>query len=84
MFLTVKQKILIILLEKGSLQNSEIAKRAGITEQWCSEMINALHQEGLIESQFITPRRINKLTSRGNEVAQHLREASENIIKGKT
>ena len=62
MFLTVKQKILVILLGKGSLQNSDIAKRVGLTEQWCSEMINALHAEGLIESQFITPRRINKLT----------------------
>jgi len=50
MFLTVKQKILVILLEKGPLQNSQIAKRAGITEQWCSEMINALQREGLIES----------------------------------
>jgi predicted transcriptional regulator len=79
MFLTVKQKILVILLEKGPLQNSEIAKRAGITEQWCSEIINALHTEGLIESQFITPRRINKLTDRGVEVAKHLKEISENI-----
>jgi predicted transcriptional regulator len=80
MFLTVKQKILVILLEKGPLQNSEIAKRAGITEQWCSEIINALHAEGLIESQFITPRRINKLTERGVEVAKHLKQISENMI----
>ena len=80
MFLTVKQKILVILLEKGPLQNSEIAKRAGITEQWCSETINALHSEGLIESQFITPRRINKLTERGLEVAKHLKEINENVV----
>ncbi|MEM3697534.1 MAG: winged helix-turn-helix transcriptional regulator [Candidatus Bathyarchaeia archaeon] len=80
MFLTVKQRILVILLEKGSLQNSEIAKRAGITEQWCSEIINALQEEGLIESQFITPRRINKLTNRGVEVAKHLKEISQTII----
>ncbi|MDW8041169.1 MAG: winged helix-turn-helix transcriptional regulator [Nitrososphaerota archaeon] len=80
MFLTVKQKILVILLEKGPLQNSEIAKKAGITEQWCSETISALHEEGLIESQFISPRRINKLTTRGIEVARHLKEISESII----
>ncbi|MEJ5327076.1 MAG: winged helix-turn-helix transcriptional regulator [Candidatus Bathyarchaeia archaeon] len=80
MFLTVKQKILVILLEKGPLQNSEIAKRAGITEQWCSEMINALHSEGLIESQFIAPRRINRLTGKGVEVARRLEEISENIV----
>jgi len=80
MFLTVKQKILVILLEKGPLQNSDIAKRAGITEQWCSEMINALHDEGLIESQFITPRRINKLTGKGAEIAKRLKEISENVI----
>ena len=80
MFLTVKQKILVILLEKGPLQNSQIAKRAGITEQWCSETINALYEEGLIESQFITPRRINKLTERGIDVAKHLKQISENMI----
>jgi predicted transcriptional regulator len=80
MFLTVKQRVLVILLEKGPLQNSEIAKRAGITEQWCSETINALHSEGLIESQFITPRRINKLTERGLEVAKHLKEINENVV----
>jgi len=79
MFLTVKQKILVLLLEKGPLQNSQIAKRAGITEQWCSEIINALHAEGLIESQFITPRRINQLTSRGVEVAKRLKEISLNV-----
>jgi predicted transcriptional regulator len=80
MFLTVKQKILVILLEKGPLQNSQIAKRAGITEQWCSEIINALQAEGLIESQFITPRRINKLTDKGIQVAKHLEEICESII----
>jgi DNA-binding Lrp family transcriptional regulator len=80
MFLTVKQKILVILLEKGPLQNSEIAKRAGITEQWCSEMVNSLHEEGLIESQFTVPRRINRLTDKGVEVAKHLKEISENVI----
>ncbi|MEM3356573.1 MAG: winged helix-turn-helix transcriptional regulator [Candidatus Bathyarchaeia archaeon] len=84
MFLTVKQKILVILLEKGPLQNNEIAKKAGITEQWCSETINALHEEGLIESQFIAPRRINKLTNRGVEVAKHLKEISESTTNLKT
>jgi predicted transcriptional regulator len=79
MFLTVKQKILVTLLEKGPLQNSDIAKRVGITEQWCSETINALHAEGLIESQFVTPRRINKLTDRGTEVAKHLKEISASV-----
>ncbi|MEM3581433.1 MAG: winged helix-turn-helix transcriptional regulator [Candidatus Bathyarchaeia archaeon] len=60
-FLTVKQTILVILLEKGPLQNSEIAQKAGITEQRCSQTINTPHEEGLIESRFMTPRRINKL-----------------------
>jgi predicted transcriptional regulator len=83
MFLTVKQKILVTLLEKGPLQNSDIAKRVGITEQWCSETISALYEEGLIESQFITPRRINKLTDRGVEVAKRLKEISENMVTEK-
>ena len=80
MFLTVKQKILITLLEKGPLQNSDIAKRVGITEQWCSEMVTALYADGLIKSEFIAPRRINKLTDRGVEVATRLKEIGENII----
>ena len=80
MFLTVKQKILVTLLKKGPLQNSDIAKRVGITEQWCSEMIIALYADGLIESEFMPPRRINKLTDRGVEVATRLKEIGENII----
>jgi predicted transcriptional regulator len=84
MFLTVKQKILVILLEKGPLQNSEIAKRVGITEQWCSEIINTLCTDGLIDSEFLTPRRINKLTDRGIAVAKHLKEINESIIDIKT
>jgi DNA-binding Lrp family transcriptional regulator len=80
MFLTVKQKILVILLEKGPLQNSDIAKRVGITEQWCSEIINALYADGLIESEFIAPRRINRLSERGVEIARRLKEISENVI----
>ena len=82
--LYVKQKILVTLLEKGPLQNSDIAKRVGITEQWCSEMINALHEEGLIDSQFITPRRINKLSERGVEVVKRLKEINENVICERT
>jgi DNA-binding Lrp family transcriptional regulator len=79
MFLTVKQKILVTLLEHGPLQNSDIAKRVGITEQWCSQTVNALHREGLIESEYVSQRRINKLTGRGIEIATHLKEVSQNL-----
>jgi Mn-dependent DtxR family transcriptional regulator len=79
MFLTVKQKILITLLENGPLQNNNIAKRVGITEQWCSEVINTLYKDGLIESEFIAPRRINRLSERGVEIARRLKEVSENL-----
>ncbi|MGQ9848185.1 MAG: hypothetical protein ACUVQP_11900, partial [Bacteroidales bacterium] len=51
---------------------------------WCSETINALHAEGLIESQIITPRRINKLTSKGMEIAKHLKEINDNILANLT
>jgi predicted transcriptional regulator len=80
MFLTVKQKILVTLLEHGPLQNSDIAKRVGITEQWCSQTVNALHREGLIKSEFISPRRINSLTKKGVEIAKRLKEISENVL----
>jgi predicted transcriptional regulator len=73
MFLTVRQNVLVKLLEKSPSQNNQIAKRVGITEQWCSLTVNALHVEGLVESEFMMPRRINWLTSRGVEVAKHLK-----------
>jgi DNA-binding MarR family transcriptional regulator len=80
MFLTIKQKILVTLLEYGPLQNSDIAKRVGITEQWCSEIINSLHMDGLIESKFNPPRRINRLSEKGIHIARRLKEISENLI----
>lgn len=64
MFLTVKQKVLATLLEKSPSQSSQIAKQVGITEQRCNETISKLPAEGLIESQFITPKRINRLTNK--------------------
>jgi Mn-dependent DtxR family transcriptional regulator len=51
----------------------------GITEQWCSEVINTLYKDGLIESEFIAPRRINRLSERGVEIARRLKEVSENL-----
>jgi len=84
MFLTVQQRILLTLLKFGPLQNSYIAKRVGITEQHCSNIINQLSIEGLIESEFKPPRRINRLTNRGAEIAEHLKEISENVIKETT
>ena len=80
MFLTVQQRILLTLLKYGPLQNSYIAKSVGITEQHCSNIVNQLSIEGLIESEFKPPRRINKLTNRGIQIARRLQEISENII----
>ena len=79
MFLTVQQRILLTLLKYGPLQNSYIAKRVGITEQHCSNIINQLSIEGLIESEFKPPRRINRLTDKGAEIAIRLEEVSEKL-----
>ncbi|MGB9842523.1 MAG: hypothetical protein ACPLKZ_07425 [Candidatus Bathyarchaeales archaeon] len=38
----------------------------------------------MIESQFKTPRRINKLTDRGVQVAVYLEKISENIVANKS
>jgi hypothetical protein len=38
----------------------------------------------LIDSEFVTPRRINKLTDRGIAVAKHLKEIDEKILDLKT
>jgi DNA-binding MarR family transcriptional regulator len=79
MFLTVQQRILLTLLKYGPLQNSQIAKRVGITEQHCSNVISQLYEEGLIESEFKPPRRINRLTGKGAEIALRLEEVNEKL-----
>lgn len=77
MLLTVKQKILITLLDNGPSQNNDIAKHVGITEQWCSQILSALHKSGLIETELIPPRKINKLTKKGVKIAKQLKEISQ-------
>jgi predicted transcriptional regulator len=79
MFLTVKQKILVTLHRHGPLQNSGIAKRVGITEQWCSKLIKTLKEEELVESELLSPKRINRLSRKGFEVATHLKEICEKV-----
>lgn len=74
MFLNAKQRILVVFLEGGPSQNSEIAKRVGIIEQWCSEIIKNLEAKGLVQSQIKPPKRINRLTDRGVIVARRLME----------
>ena len=84
MFLTVQQRILLTLLKYGPLQNSYIAKRVGITEQHCSNVINQLSIEGLIESEFKPPRRVNRLSPAGRKIAEHIQEIknmSANLIR---
>jgi DNA-binding MarR family transcriptional regulator len=80
MFLTVQQRILLTLLKYGPLQNSQIAKRVGITEQHCSNIIAQLTQEGLIVSEFKPPRRINRLTDEGVEIASYLQRVDEKLL----
>jgi DNA-binding MarR family transcriptional regulator len=84
MFLTVQQRILLTLLKYGPLQNSYIAKRVGITEQHCSNLINQLSKEGLIESEFHAPRRVNRLSPVGRQIAERILEVekiSANLIQ---
>jgi DNA-binding MarR family transcriptional regulator len=84
MLLTVQQRILLTLLKYGPLQNSYIAKRVGITEQHCSNIINQLSKEGLIESEFHAPRRVNRLSPAGRKIAEHIQEIknmSANLIR---
>jgi DNA-binding MarR family transcriptional regulator len=84
MLLTVQQRILLALLKYGSLQNSYIAKRVGITEQHLSNVINQLSIEGLIESEFHAPRRVNRLSPAGRQIAERILEVekiSANLIQ---
>jgi len=72
MFLTVEQKILMALLEQEPLQNNQIARRVGITQEHCCRVIRFLAEEGLIMSEFHAPRRINRLSPVGREMAEHI------------
>jgi len=84
MFLTVEQRILVTLLEREPLQNNEIARRVGITQEHCCRVIRFLAEEGLVASEFHAPRRVNRLSPAGRKIAGHIQEIknmSANLIR---
>jgi len=60
------------LLEQEPLQNNQIARRIGITQEHCCRLIRFLAEEGLIMSEFHAPRGINRLSPAGREMAEHI------------
>jgi DNA-binding MarR family transcriptional regulator len=66
---TSEQKILIALLEKEPLQNNQIARRVGITQEHCCRIIKFLTEEGLMTSEFHAPRRLSKLSHPRRQMA---------------
>jgi len=77
MELTVEQKILIALLEQEPLQNNQIAKFVGITQEHCCRTLRKLTEEGLITSEFHAPRRLSKLSPIGRQMAEHILQAKK-------
>jgi len=77
MLLTVEQKILITLLEQEPLQNNQIAKRVGITQEHCCRLLKFLAEDGLIISEFHAPRRLSRLSPAGRQTAEHILEAKK-------
>jgi len=77
MFLSVEQKILMALLEQEPLQNNQIARRVGITQEHCCRVIRFLAEEGLISSEFHAPRRLSRLSPIGRQMAEHISEAKK-------
>jgi len=75
MLLTVEQKILIALLEQEPLQNNQIAKRVGITQEHCCRILRKLTEEGLITSEFHAPRRLSRLSPTGRRMAEYFIQA---------
>lgn len=73
------EEILIALLE-GELQNSILAKRVGITQQHLSRLLPKLQESGLIISSFPNIRRINRLTSKGKNMAELALQKKEVLI----
>lgn len=78
-FLTAKQRVLVVLLREGPLQNSQIAEKTGVTEQYCSRIIKFLRARGLVETDVAHPRHISKLTRQGALVAYKLAQVTEVI-----
>jgi len=70
-------KRLEALLEQEPLQNNQIARRAGITQEHCCRIIRFLAEEGLIMSEFHAPRRLSKLSPAGRQMAEHISEAKK-------
>jgi len=77
MLLTVEQKILITLLEQEPLQNNQIARRVGITQEHCCRILKFLTEEGLIMSEFHAPRRLSRLSLAGCQMAELISEAEK-------
>jgi len=77
MLLTVEQKILLALLEREPLQNNQIARRVGITQEHCCRILKFLAEEGLIMSEFHAPRRLSRLSPAGRQMAEHILEAEK-------
>jgi len=77
MLLTVEQKILIALLEQEPLQNNQIARRVGITQEHCCRLLKFLAEEGMITSEFHAPRRLSRLSPAGRQMAELISEAKK-------
>jgi len=77
MLLTVEQKILLALLEQEPLQNNQIARRVGVTQEHCCRILKFLAEEGLIVSEFHAPRRLSRLSTAGRRMAEHISEAEK-------
>jgi DNA-binding MarR family transcriptional regulator len=78
------QKILMALLEQEPLQNNQIARHVGITQEHCCRVIRFLAEEGLIMSEFHAPRRINRLSPIGRQMAEHIlqvKKISTNLVR---
>jgi len=69
LFLTTCEEILMALLD-GELQNNVLAKRVGITQQHLSRLLPKLKNHQLIYSKFPNVRRINRLTTKGKNIAE--------------
>jgi DNA-binding MarR family transcriptional regulator len=63
------------VLEQEPLQNNQIARRIGITQEHCCRVIRSMIQEGLLLSEFHAPRRVNRLSPVGRQIAERISEA---------
>ncbi len=77
LFLKEKPSNLLIALLEGNHYLSQLAKLAGCTYVYVTNIMSTLESKGLVETEFRGKFRVVKLTQKGKELALLLKQIKE-------